>query len=88
VKKPVPYGAEEGICKGCGKRVLWVVNRDTGKRVPLDPAPPTYVSLGAGGMHVGMDPAPTGWFRSDAMVSHFATCPDASRFSGRNKEKP
>ncbi len=82
---PTPPGADEGVCKGCGKRILWI-KTDDGKRVPLDPVPPTYVSFGAGGMHVGRDTAPSGWHRSEAMESHFATCSKANEFSGRNKE--
>lgn len=33
MSKPIPPGAEEGICKGCGKRVLWVVNRDSHEEI-------------------------------------------------------
>lgn len=70
-------------CRGCGKEIIWGVNLE-GKKIPLDPAPPVYVSMGNTGITNGMvvtrDP--------DAMVSHFATCPEANEFSGSKKAKP
>lgn len=69
-----PVGADESVCKGCGKRIWWI-NTGTA-RIPLDPVPPTYTHDGDGG-----------WYRAtEVWVSHFATCSKASDFSGRSKE--
>lgn len=69
-------------CRGCGRPVLFVTTAD-GKTVPLDPSPPVYHRIwdpdsdSAFWIKGSNDPEPT------AMVSHFATCPKASDFSGR-----
>lgn len=69
-------------CKGCGKNIEWIehVNVVTGevKKIPLDPTPPTY----------RFNPVTSLWERSDAMVSHFATCKNANDFSKTKKEEP
>ena len=77
-------GADEATCSGCGKRVLWILTKE-GKRVPLDPTPPTY------GLHVlndAADPPTFEWRRTNGkdvqepvFVSHFATCTKANDFS-------
>jgi hypothetical protein len=66
----------ESICRGCQKKIIWITTPD-GKRVPLDPVPAIYE----------VDPVnPTiGERTKSAMVSHFATCPNASDFSGKNR---
>lgn len=69
-------------CKGCGKVIWWGVDPD-GNTIPLDPTAPVY--------EVGIEEAlgtrhkVTRCDRRLVMVSHFATCPEANRFSGRNK---
>lgn len=72
--------AELTLCRGCGKRIFWGVT-DDGKKVPLDPTPPTYYlgDLISGGTFKIM--------RSDTCyVSHFATCSHANEFSGSRKK--
>ncbi len=75
------------ICRGCGKKIVWgtMVGSDLkSKKIPLDPAPPVYRSTEGQQLHSD------GMFierASDAMVSHFATCPKANEFSGRSKQK-
>jgi hypothetical protein len=75
-------------CKGCGKPIVWGETRD-GKRIPLDPRAAVYCyQEGLDGKDAVCDRAleingtPTLRF----MVSHFATCPKASEFSGRGKK--
>ena len=65
-----------GTCKGCGKPIIWGTDPE-GKRIPLDPRPPVYMV------------EPSGKCRrvSNAMVTHFATCPKAAEFSGKGKRK-
>ena len=71
-----PMGARPGYsaCKGCGKEILWATD-DQGTRHPLDTVPPTFQVIET--QHKGVFRA----VRSPAYVSHFATCPQASRFS-------
>lgn len=68
-------------CRGCGKKIIWAVTVD-GKKIPLDPTPPTYGAADDSEIHTD------GQFigRSRAMVSHFATCPKANDFSGSKKQ--
>ena len=66
--------SEDRPCRACGKllRFVSVWNERQGKwaTVPLDITAPTY------------DLNPDGrYYRSTAIVSHFATCPKASTFS-------
>lgn len=70
-------------CRGCGAKIVW--GRDAkGTLIPLDPKPPTYVKqerlLETAGASNAIEVA-----RSDAMVSHFATCPNANQFSKGRK---
>lgn len=63
-------------CRGpsCRRRVLMAVNQATGKPIPLDVTPPVYRVERRNGQLVAVrTPA--------SFVSHFATCPDAGRFS-------
>lgn len=88
--KTLPPGATEAACEGCGKRIWWIAT-NTGTRVPLDPVAPTYQILLRDS--VEPDQPLTGrWVRANAegdaepaLVSHFATCPAANQFSGRNR---
>lgn len=64
-------------CKGCGKSILFAQTED-GKIIPLDTIPPTYLlERDLTGVLVAV--------RSDAVVSHFATCPKANDFSKGKK---
>ncbi len=76
-------------CKGCGKRIVWGETPE-GKKIPLDPSAPVYsidVGENSGEMRVwdglGVRPVER---RRGFMVSHFATCPDANRFSGSKRK--
>lgn len=69
------------ICRGCGAEIVWGVTPN-GKRIPLDPRPPVYYTgtlRGDGGVNCERD--------REAMVSHFATCPQANRFSGSRRKE-
>ncbi len=59
---------------------MWGETPD-GKRIPLDPRPPVY-QIGA----VAIDAGTPITRDYGAMVSHFATCPKASQFSGRGRK--
>ena len=68
-------------CRGCGKKIIWGETED-GKKIPLDPRPPVYEVLRtASGEKTPIIR------RTDCYVSHFATCPKASEFSGSKKKK-
>ncbi len=71
-------------CKGCGKEIIWAKN-ENGKMIPLDPRAPVYSIVKDDGdafrcVRVDGD--------SDFIdyVTHFATCPKASDFSGSKKK--
>lgn len=61
-------------CRGCGRPIVWIETPD-GKRIPLDPKPPVYRVTSDG----------RGERDRLCMVSHFATCPQASDFSASNR---
>ena len=70
------------ICKGetCGKPIIWAETAD-GKRIPLDPKAPVYHVVNSDTGRIERLP-------SDLyMVSHFATCKDANKFSASNKDR-
>ena len=74
----------ETTCKGCGREIVWAED-EKGQSIPLDPRPPIYVTDGntcARAAHRKEKNA-RGFYYA---VSHFATCPKASEFSGRNKK--
>jgi hypothetical protein len=66
-------GMKMSACRGCGKPIVWGVTSD-GKKIPLDPRPPTYriVNDIPDSVKVVRD--------TFVMVSHFATCPKANQF--------
>ncbi len=67
-------------CKKCGKKILWATNKETGKKIPLDPRPPVYaVRICEDGSVEAIN------LKKEGAVSHFATCPDADYFSGGKK---
>jgi len=81
-----------GICNGCGKKIVWLQMED-GTKVPLDPTPAVYFIEGQTGGSIENNATYRGRRANghkeravgQAMVSHFATCPQAADFSGRNK---
>jgi len=68
-------------CEGCGAKIEWIKN-ENGKSIPLDTRQhPIYINKDDG----------KGWLRMvNCRITHFATCPKAASFSGRNKrdDKP
>ena len=72
------------VCRGCGKKIVWVEDNN-GKKIPLDPVAPVYqIDIAAAALAPGCTKIATR--RKDCMVSHFATCPDANKFSGKTKK--
>jgi len=74
------------MCAGCGKKIVWGITPD-GKKIPLDPSAAIYRSgEGLAASYVVLVPAAD---RKDKgpWVSHFATCPKASQFSGSREPK-
>lgn len=71
----------ESICKGCGKKIVWGLTPE-GKSIPLDPTPRVYeIDPGA----EPIDGKHNVVHLPNAAVTHFATCSQANRFSGRNR---
>lgn len=68
------------LCRGCGKKIIWGVTPD-GKKIPLDAVAPVYHVVGEDAC------TPTAERASACFVTHFATCPDANRFSRGNKSR-
>lgn len=65
-------------CRGCGKPIVFAENTQTGKMIPLDARSVCYVAQEWEGKIICAS--------SEAMISHFATCPKAADFSHK-KEK-
>lgn len=68
---------KQATCRGCGRPIIWGVTGD-GKKIPLDPKPAVYGVVEDEGNALATR-------MEGAMVTHFATCPKASDFSGRNQ---
>jgi len=62
---------ERSVCKGCGAAIIWVTSPN-GSPMPLDAKAPTYARADSETDRV---------VRSNALVTHFATCRDADKFS-------
>lgn len=64
-------------CRACGREILFATNRKSGKVLPLERVRTVYV-LDQDGVA-----QPMAWPDGavDTYVSHFETCPNASRFS-------
>ena len=60
-------------CKGCGREIVWAED-DKGTKIPLDPRAPVYQVVDGVAVR-----------NTKAMVSHFATCSQANRFSGSRR---
>lgn len=70
----------DATCRGCGRRIVWGMTVD-GKKIPLDPTPAIYQFIDDGSMGPTVQRAVPNTF----MVSHFSTCSQANKFSGRNR---
>lgn len=68
--------AEARACRACGKELLFAEGPN-GKAIPLDLSAPVYRVL----------PNGTCARETGCYVTHFASCPEASRFSKGGKEK-
>lgn len=74
------------LCKGCGAPIIFAKSRETKKIIPLDDKAPVFiVSI------VGTDKFNNNVYACDRAgdaikVSHFATCPQANRFSKTKRE--
>jgi hypothetical protein len=67
-------------CRGCGKPMVFAEMMDK-KKIPLDPRAPVYriVTADADGTPLIVERD------REVYVTHFATCPKASEFSGGKK---
>ena len=75
--------AREKCEKGCGASFAWAITTK-GRRMPVDPTPVPKGNLALGTDHLGVLQVfivgPGDEVKGDRYVSHFATCPNASRF--------
>lgn len=60
--------ADEGVCRGCGAKIVWKKMKSTGRANPCDP--PVLAVVTDDGVVV------------HGRVSHFSSCPAAQRFRG------
>lgn len=72
-------------CHACNAEIIFAINLDTNKRVPLvkfDPsvAKPVRYRLSDDNKYCARDD-------DGDWISHFQNCPGAKRFSGRNRGK-
>ena len=70
--------SEMTLCKGCGKPIVWGIDSETSKKIPLDPRPPIY-AISSSETVDGCVPV-IRLKKDEAAVSHFATCPKANQF--------
>ncbi len=75
-------------CRSCGKEIVWAETQH-GKKVPLDPKALVFSVAAENGKMVAVSVTghrgPSG---DMLMVSHFATCPDANKWSGKTSAPP
>jgi len=69
----------KGKCRGCGKDIIFAKNSDGKGIIPLDPRPAVYQVIEQ------PDGSAVAVRDKNYMVTHFATCPKASDFSGGKK---
>lgn len=79
ISRAIMFKNEESECRACGAKIHFGYIEKTHKFVPLDKKAPTYEII-----QTDIGPVAV---RSEAYVSHFATCPKADRFS-KKKKKP
>ncbi len=70
------------VCRSCGREIVWKKTQH-GKAVPLDPKALVFSVVG----DIAVKPTP-GVLGETFMVSHFATCPDANKWSGHKPGDP
>ena len=63
-------------CKSCGIPIIWAISPN-GKKIPLDARAPTFILDRNREVTDGLPQAR----RHRAYVSHFSTCPDATKHS-------
>ncbi len=71
-----------GVCRACGKPMLFALNPKTGNTIPLDARPVVYratKNAETGEIEV------TQTQEENLFVSHFSTCPEARNFTKRKK---
>lgn len=74
-----PQPPEEGTCRGCGARMLWIRTVE-GKRVPLDPAPHTGPQLLTGERAPAGGKLVRGYTLAGAMLAVLEELPPAQLF--------
>lgn len=67
------------LCRSCGREIVWKTTQH-GKKVPLDPKALVFSVVG----ETAVKPTP-GVLGETFMVSHFATYPDANKWSGQHR---
>jgi hypothetical protein len=72
-RKSLPSRMSEGICKGCGAEIYWILTTQ-GKRMIVDRRRRTVIT-------------PEG-FTVQGYEPHWATCPEADRFKKRRGISP
>ncbi len=74
-------------CRSCGREIVWARTQH-GKSVPLDPKALVFsVVKENNGELIAVKPTP-GVAGEVFMVSHFATCQDANKWSGHKPGEP
>jgi len=72
-------------CRSCGAKIIWIKDQDG-----------TCLPINAHRVRV-YDSAPTGWHYKEVLrttdpllyyISHFLTCPDSTKHSKRNADRP
>lgn len=73
------------FCRSCGRQIVWA-ETSHGKKVPLDPKALVFSVMNDKGKLIAVKPS-GGPIGEQFMVSHFATCPDANKWSGQHREE-
>ena len=73
----------ESICKGCGKPIEWGKSFESGRIIPLTKVDHIYEGMGAESKSGPL--LVTRIDKSFLFRSHFRDCPNANKFSGKNK---
>lgn len=75
---PADHGVQRS-CKACGRNI-WILKGPNGKPIPLDMDEPVY--------DVVVDSTGSRATKVNSYVSHFKTCTDPNRFSGKEQKPP
>jgi hypothetical protein len=73
------------LCKDCGCPIVWARNGETGKMIPFDARTQVWWIAPSQGTDPAATKVPKFADGKGMMVSHFATCPGAAKFSGKNR---